>query len=68
MTLGGQLEPLALGPGLEQLQSVDHLPSPAGLPRVPGLGHQLVETELVDVLEQVREQLDGHRGVGSASP
>ena len=66
MTLGGQLQPLTLGPALEQRQSVDDLPAPGDLPGVLGLGHEHVEADLVDVVEQVGEQLDGQGRVSSA--
>lgn len=69
VTVGGQLQTLLLGPGLDvaELLAEDGAPVVAAEPRLR-VGHQLVEEPHVDEVEELREELDGESGVDSTAP
>lgn len=69
VAVGGQLQTLLLGPGLDvaQLLPEDGAPVVAAQPRA-GVRHQLVEQPHVDEVEELREELDGESGVDSTPP
>lgn len=68
VTVGGQLQPLLLRPGLyvAQLLPQDGAPVVAAQARV-FVRHQLVEEPHVDEVEELRKELDGQGGVDPTS-
>lgn len=68
MAVGGELQALFLCPGLDvaELLPEDGPPVVTAQTRV-GVRHQLVEEPHVDEVEELREELDGQRGVDSTA-
>ena len=69
MAVGGQLKPLLLGPDLHASQPLlEAVPPEAGTETEAVVEHQLVEQPHVDVVEELREELDGQCGVDATPP
>lgn len=69
VAVGSQLQTLFLSPGLDvaELLSEDGPPVVTAQPRLC-VRHQLVEQPHVDEVEELREELDGQRGVDPTPP
>lgn len=68
VTVGGQLQALLLCPCLNVPQLLaDDRPPVVGAQSRLGVRHQSVEQPHVDEVEELREELDGQRGVHSAA-
>lgn len=69
VAVGGELQTLFLGPGLDvaELLPQDGPPVVTAQPRIC-VRHQLVEEPHVDEVEELREELDGQGGVDPTPP